>query len=93
MGLTASLFRFHVDLGDSIQMADDLMRSTGNAENGERNQCDPLRLATGIPRNETGREKRAPERGRIFALAQDLGGGGPGIKALLIPRRSSHRWR
>ena len=48
------------------------MRSTGNTENVERNQCVLLHLAAGLFWNESGRKKQVPDRGRVFLLAQEL---------------------
>ena len=71
--LTVACFQFHViDFGDSIPLAAALMRSTRNAENVERNQCVLLHLADGLFRNESGRKKQAPCRGRVFMLDQEL---------------------
>ena len=71
--LTVACFHFQViDFGDSIPLTAALMRSTGNTENVERNQCVLLHLAAGLLWNETGRKKQVPDRGRVFTLAQDL---------------------
>ena len=71
--LTVACFHFHViDFGDSIPIQDALMRSTGNIENVERNQCVHLHLAAGILWNESGRPKRVPGRGRVFTSVQEL---------------------
>ena len=71
--LTVACFHFQViDFGDSIPLTAALMRSAGNTENVERNQCVLLHLAAGLLWNETGRKKQVPDRGRVFTLAQDL---------------------
>ena len=71
--LTVACFHFQViDFGDSIPLTEALMRSTGNIDNVERNQCVLLHLAAGLLWNETGRKKQVPDRGRVFTLAQDL---------------------
>ena len=61
-----------IDFGDSTPISAYLMRRTGNTENIERNQCVLLHLAAGMMRGETGREKRVPDRGRLFSLTQEL---------------------
>ena len=48
------------------------MRSTGNVENVERNQCVSLHLVAGIFWNESGRSKRAPGLGGFSALVQEI---------------------
>ena len=54
--MSIACFHFQViDFGDSIPIQDSLMRSTGNGENVERNQCVLLHLAAGIMWNESGR--------------------------------------
>ena len=71
--LSIACFRFQViDFGDSIPIQDALMRSTGNVGNVERNQCVLLHLAAGILWNESGRPKRAPDRGMVFTLVQEI---------------------
>ena len=71
--LTIACIHFQViDFGDSIPIQGALMRSTGDVENVERNQCVLLHLAAGILRNESGRPKRVPDRGRVFTLVQEL---------------------
>ena len=66
-------FRFHViDFGNSIPLAEALTRSTGSAENVERNQCALLHLESGLFWNEYGRKMSAPDRGRVFTTAQEL---------------------
>ena len=71
--LSIACFHFQViDFGDSIPIQDALMRSTGNIENVERNQCVLLHLAAGILWNESGRPRRVPDRGRVFTLVQEL---------------------
>ena len=63
--LPIACFHFQViDFGDSIPIQDALMRSTGNVENVERDQCVLLHMAAGILWNESGRPKRVPDRGR-----------------------------
>ena len=59
-------------LGDPPPITESLIRSTGNTENVERSQCALLHFADGMIRSETGRAKRAPGRGRAFALAREI---------------------
>ena len=54
--LTIARFHFQgIDFGDSNTLQDSRMRSTGNVDNVDRNQCVLLRLAAGIFWNESGR--------------------------------------
>ena len=58
--LTVACFHFQViDFGDSIPLTSALMRSTGNTENVERNQCVLMHLAAGLFRDESGRKTSA----------------------------------
>ena len=71
--LADACFHFQViDFGDSNPLREAMMRSTGNVENVERNQCVLLHLAVSMLWNESGMSKRVPGRGRVFALAQEL---------------------
>lgn len=71
--LTLASFDFQFnDIGDSIPLTDACMRSTGNTENAERNPCDMPHLDSGILRNESGREGRDRERGRVFTMTHEL---------------------
>ena len=67
--------RFHfqvIEFVDSIPIQGALMRSTGDIENVGRSQCVLLHLAADMLRNESGRRKRAPGRGRVFTSVQEL---------------------
>ena len=65
--LRDSTFRLSI-----ISIQDAMVRTTGNFENVERNQCVVLHLSSGILRSESGRPRRVPDRGRVSTLAQEL---------------------
>lgn len=71
--LSIARFQFQViDFGDTMPIQDAMIRSTGNFENVGRNQCVLLHLASGMLWDESGRHKRAPGRGGVSTLVQEL---------------------
>ena len=71
--LTDACFHFRViDFGAPSPLREPMIRRTGDIENVARNQFVLRHLAAGAFRNESGRAKRAPGRGRAFTLTQEL---------------------
>ena len=67
-----SCFHFQVlDFGDPIPLREAMMRSTGNTENVERNQCVLLRISAIMFWNDSGMSKRVPDRGECLRYLEN----------------------